>query len=35
MFTDVTRSVIKTLEKNGYIEIVEKKIERNPFIHKE
>lgn len=34
LFTDTTRSVIKTLEKNGYIEIFEKKVERNPFIHK-
>lgn len=30
-FTDTTRSVVKTLEKNGYIEIVEKQIDRNPF----
>ena len=34
MFADVTGAVIKTLEKNGYIEIVEKEVERNPFIHK-
>lgn len=34
MFADVTLSVLKTLEKNGYIEIIEKEIERNPFIHK-
>ncbi len=34
LFTDTTRSIIKTLEKNGYIEIFEKKVERNPFIHK-
>ena len=34
MFADVTNAVIKTLEKNGYIEIVEKEVERNPFIHK-
>lgn len=32
--TDTTRAVIKTLEKNGYIEIIEKQIERNPFINK-
>lgn len=31
IFTDTSRSIIKTLEKNGYIEIIEKKIERNPF----
>lgn len=34
MFADVSRAVINTLEKNGYIEIVEQKIERNPFVHK-
>ena len=31
---DVTRAVIKTLEKNGYVELIEEKIARNPFIHK-
>ena len=34
ILTDVNRSVFKTIEKNGYIEIVEKQIERNPFVHK-
>ena len=34
LLTDTTRSIIKTLEKNGYIEIIEQKIERNPFINK-
>ena len=34
VFTDTSRAIIKTLEKNGYIEIVEKKVERNPFMHK-
>lgn len=34
VFTEVSKSVFKTIEKNGYIEIVEKQIERNPFIHK-
>ena len=34
LFTDTTRSTIKTLEKNGYIYIYEKNIERNPFINK-
>ena len=34
ILTDVNRSVFKTIEKNGYIEIVEKQIERNPFINK-
>ena len=33
--TETSRSIINTLEKNGYIEIIEEKIERNPFIHKE
>lgn len=32
--TDTTRAITKTLEKNGYIEIIEKPIERNPFINK-
>ena len=31
MITDTSRAIIKTLEKNGYIEIVEQKVERNPF----
>ena len=34
ILTEVNRSVFKTIEKNGYIEIVEKQIERNPFVHK-
>ena len=34
LLTEVSKSIFKTLEKNGYIEIVEKQIERNPFIHK-
>ena len=34
LLTDVSKSIFKTLEKNGYIEIVEKQIERNPFINK-
>lgn len=32
--TDTTRAVTKTLEKNGYISVVEQQIERNPFINK-
>ena len=28
---DISRAIIKTLEKNGHIEIIEEKIERNPF----
>lgn len=34
-FTEVSKTIMKTLEKNGYIEIYEKQIERNPFINKE
>ena len=34
ILTDASRSIIKTLEKNEYIEILEEKIERNPFINK-
>lgn len=33
-FADVSRAVINTLLKNEYIEIVEKQVERNPFINK-
>lgn len=32
--TDTTRAITKTLEKNGYVEIIEKPIERNPFVNK-
>ncbi len=35
ILTDTSRSIIKTLEKNGYIEIVEERVNRNPFAHKE
>lgn len=34
MFTDCSRAIINTLVKNGYLEIIEKKIERNPLINK-
>ena len=34
IFADVSRAVINTLEKNGYVAIYEKQIERNPFVHK-
>lgn len=30
-FADSSNSVIKTLEKNGYVEIIEKEVNRNPF----
>lgn len=35
MFTGGTRAIVKTLEKNGYVEIVEKKIERDPLANKD
>lgn len=34
ILADVSKSVLKTMEKNGIIEIVEKPIERNPFATK-
>ncbi|MCI8272959.1 MAG: primosomal protein N' [Clostridia bacterium] len=34
LFTDGTRAIVKTLEKNNYVEIMEKKIERNPLADK-
>ncbi len=34
LFADVSRAIINTLEKNGYIEIIEKQVYRNPFINK-
>lgn len=33
-FCDVSRAIINTLEKNGSVEIIEKQVERNPFMHK-
>ena len=35
IYTDTTRAVVKTLEKNEYIQIIEENIERNPFAFKE
>ncbi len=35
MFTDCSRSNIQTLCKNGYLEIIEEKIERNPLNNKD
>ena len=32
MFTDCARGIVNTLLKNGYLEIVEKKLERNPLL---
>ena len=33
-FTECTRAIVKTLEKNKFVEIIEKKIERNPLEYK-
>ena len=35
MFTDTTSAVLKALEKKEYIEIIEQKVERNPFENKD
>ena len=35
MFTDTSRAIVNTLIKNGYLEIVEKKVERNPLLFKD
>ena len=35
MFTDTTSAVLKVLEKKEYIEIIEQKVERNPFENKD
>lgn len=34
IFADTTRAVVNTLCKNGYLEIIEKQVERNPFENK-
>lgn len=34
LFTDATRAVVKTLEKNGYLELMEKEVCRNPFFQR-
>ena len=34
IFTDCSRAIVNTLVKNGYLEIVEKKVNRNPLINK-
>ena len=34
MFTDCSKSILKTLEKNGYLEFIEKKVERDPLENK-
>ena len=35
IITDITNAVLKALEKKEYIEIIEEKIERNPFLNKD
>ena len=35
MFADSSRAVVNTLCKNGYLEIIEKKVERDPFEFKD
>ena len=35
MFADTTRAVVNTLCKNGYLEMIQKQIERNPFENKQ
>ena len=35
VLADVSHSILKTLEKNGYIEIIPNVIRRNPFINKD
>ena len=35
IITDTTSSVLKALEKKEYIEIIEEKVERNPFVNKD
>lgn len=35
MFADSSRAVVNTLAKNGYVEIIERKVERDPFEGKE
>ncbi len=34
LFTDASSSIVKTLVKNGYLEINNVQVERNPFLHK-
>lgn len=35
MFTGCSRAIVNTLIKNGYLEIIEKKIDRNPLYNKD
>lgn len=34
-FTGASRAIVNTLIKNGYLQVVEKNIERNPLVHKD
>ena len=34
VFTDCSKAILKTLEKNGYIEFIEQKVERDPLENK-
>jgi len=34
VFADTSSTVVKTLEKNGYVEIIKKEVNRNPFKNK-
>ena len=34
MFTDCSRAIVNTLIKNGYLEVIEQKVDRNPLINK-
>lgn len=34
MFTDTSRAIVNTLTKNGYLEIIEKKVQRDPLKNK-
>lgn len=33
-FIDVSRAILQTLEKNNFVEIIEKQVQRDPFLHK-
>ena len=33
-FAETSVSVVKTLQKNGYVEIIQKEVNRNPFKNK-
>lgn len=35
LFSDTTRSVLSTLEKNGFVKLYDVEVSRNPFVHKD